>query len=401
MDNDLRRRIARRLPAVGWREAKLEQRQEEAAALRERLGKARSYSQRLRAEKDGLRSRADQLTAELAGVRAELAAVTERPSFHHELRRQQRTMGALSEIDTEQRHPLFHIPYKLRNYRVAHSHGVAAPEVFGSWTDARDIDVAALPDRFVLKADRGHSGWGVLPLRRVGADRYELLDGTRGLTGGEVVEALATRPFVKGPYFAEEVLVQPGGGPIPDDLKVYAAYGEVLHVLLRRMPRHADSRTALYRYLDGDGNDLGGVAARRKIDPTIPVPPHLEEVVAVARHLSRAMGVPFCRVDVYDTDRGVVLGEVTREPGGAQRYSADHDERMGAAWERARWRVHLDVLAGRPPGVVHGSHPAPDLYPAGHVSRLEDPGSWAVRHASCAQWCLPGPPGSNPGVGTL
>lgn len=306
-------------------------------------------------------------------------------SFRRMLIGLERSVALLPQLDPGRTHPHLQLPFKLRNYRLAASHGVDVPTVYASWLSPRDIDLTALPDQFVLKSDGGHSDRGVLPLRRVEEDLYELLDGTRRLTGQQAVDEF-NKPGVRRPYFAEEVIVQPDGGPIPDDVKVYAAYGEIMHVMLRRKTEHADTRTAAFRYLDSEGRDLGSIQPRRTTDPRIPPPVHLEEVVVAARHLSRAVGIPFCRVDVYDTSRGVVFGEITPIPGGRQLLTDEHDKRLGAQWEAARWRLDLDLLAGRPPGILHGEAPAPNLYPAGHGSYSDAP-TWSVRQVACGQWC--------------
>ncbi len=130
-------------------------------------------------------------------------------------------------------------------------------------------------------------------------------------------------------------------------------------------------------------------------DTSIPVPARLPEMVRIAAHLSRAVGLPFCRVDLFDTDDGVVLGEVTRTPGGNERYLPEHDAAMGLAWERAAFRLDLDLLAGRPPGVLHGPVPVDNPYPPSHVSRSADPGPWEPVVRPCEEWCGTDPQGAD------
>src|SRR5699024_2027400 len=125
------------------------------------------------------------------------------------------------------------------------------------WGTAAQIELSGLPDEFVLKSDGGAGGRGVLPLRRVGPDRYRLTggstdgtgstDGPPDLTGADVVEHYRTERRVEGPFFAEAMLARPGVDGLPDDIKIYACYGEVGQVLLRRMDVHADLSRARYR----------------------------------------------------------------------------------------------------------------------------------------------------------
>ena len=43
-------------------------------------------------------------------------------------------------------------------------------------------------------------------------------------------------------------------------------------------------------------------------------PRHLEEMIAIAKTLSQ--GMDLIRVDLYDSDRGVIFGEMTLTPSG-------------------------------------------------------------------------------------
>ncbi len=162
----------------------------------------------------------------------------------------------------------------------------------------------------------------------------------------------------------------------------------MLQVLLRRVGEHGRNDSITYKYVTGTGQNLGEITNTRKIDASIPVPPTLPTMVRIARHLSRAIGVPFCRVDLYDTTRGVVLGEITRTPGGAQTYVLDHDRMMGEQFLLAQAEFELDLINGRPLAMLHGPHPAPNHYPAEHPAR-ETPDSplWRMHVVPCEEWC--------------
>src|SRR5690606_30208926 len=144
----------------------------------------------------------------------------------------------------------------------------------------------------------------VLPLSRVGRDGYRMVggdpDGALVLTMAQVVERFGAGRRVEGPFFAEGMLARPGVEGLPDDIKIYSFYGEVGQVLLRRMSGHADLTQARYRFLAGDGTDLGTNASlTHRIDASIPPPSNIDAYLEIARHLSRAMGLPFVRVDLY------------------------------------------------------------------------------------------------------
>ncbi|WP_151523735.1 ATP-grasp fold amidoligase family protein [Serinicoccus kebangsaanensis] len=408
----LRRRLAGAIPQLAWRDAALARQQEEllvrrqevkdagarSAAHEETISAQAAQIEELTAQEGARSAQLEETRAELDAVQRHAASLVDvddylaEPSFRRQLLTLRRTTSELRELDPHYRHPLRQIPFKLRNYRLAASHGIAVPTVYGTWKEPEQIDLDGLPEAFVVKSDGGAASRGVLPLLAQGQGRWRTADGARDYTADEVREQmrdLLTRRKVMRPFFAEEFLVQDEAVPIPDDIKVYACYGEAQQVLVRRVSEHGAGGAHVRRYLRPDGSDLGQVVAGVPVDETIPVPARLPEIIEVAEHLSRAMGVPFVRVDVYDTPGGIVLGEITRAPGGEQRIRADQDQVMGRAWERAVYRLDMDLLAGRPAGVLHGSHEAPSLYHESHVSRSARPGSWAPTVVGCDRWCRP------------
>lgn len=395
----LSRSLIRRLPGIGWRDAALEKRSAQVEKLRARVSEleadhsAEDTVDSLRAQLTKERAARKRAQERLAVDRPETGDTTP-PSFRRNLLNLRRNVEALRPLDPDVYHPVLQIPRKMRNYRLAASHGVATPEILGVWGNIDDLDLSAMPERFVLKSELGAGGHGVFPLRRIDEDRFELLGETREqFSTADLIERYHTKKTVYGPYFAEGFLDQRVvTEEIPDDIKIYASYGEVSMVLLRRMPEHANLDTARYRYTDSTGRDLGDdiIGNPRRIDSTIPLPEPFEDFIKVAQHLSRAVATPFIRVDVYDTANGPVLGELTRAPGGAQRYRRDQDIAMGRAWDEAQWRLDLDVINGRPLRNLHGLHPATNYYPADHVSHSDNPRGWEVITADCAQWCFGG-----------
>jgi glutathione synthase/RimK-type ligase-like ATP-grasp enzyme len=388
----------KRLPGIGWRQELLSKRADQVDRLR---FQADTLSSQLQARERTVAELQEKLRkAQAARKRAQERLAVDRPevgdttppSFRRNLINLRRDVELLRTVDPEVYHPLLQIPRKLRNYRLAASHGVAVPEVLGVWGDLGELDLSGMPERFVLKSELGAGGHGVFPLRRLDCDRFALIGGDTVHTRESLIEAYRAKTSTSGPWFAEGFLVQrEAGEEIPDDIKVYASYGEVTMVLLRRMSLHADLNAARYRYVTGRGADLGAdIAPGQKIDPTIPLPQPFEELIKVAEHLSRAVALPFIRVDIYDTVDGPVFGELTRTPGGRQRYRRDHDIVMGHAWDEARWRLDMDVINGRPLRNLHGLHPHRNYYPEDHLSHSADPKGWEVVSADCSQWCFGG-----------
>lgn len=311
----------------------------------------------------------------------------EQASFRASLRQHVRVFRTEDRLKRATRSAALQLPYKLRNLEFAASHGIGVPTVYQVWPDVASIDLSALPDTFVLKADGGAGSVAVFPLRRVGPDRYERVGATGQVAQAEILDLLrslgrAARP----PFFAEELLTAVGGGPIPNDVKLYMFHGEVGHVLTRYVGVHGRAGTIRLRFIDEQGADFGPVAIGRKHDPAIEVPPSLAQMVEAARHLSRAVGLPFCRVDLYDTSRGIVLGEVTRAPnGGNDRYTEEHDQLLGRRWLDGAARLSADLSAGRPSGTLFGTVADLRLYPPHDSPRAA--ANFERTIVDCSQWC--------------
>ena len=255
---------------------------------------------------------------------------------------------------------------KLWVHAFATSHGVPVPEIYAIGERPEDIRLGSLPEEFVVKSDGGTSSKAVLPLRRVGEDRYEWRGHTpyTELTTAEVIQhfqRVRGTGHSYGPVFAEAMLHGPDQDRLPDDVKIYVAYGQVLQVLLRR-PTLVDGRpVAQVRYVSELGKDLGKVALWQKSYAPIPVPSSLSQMVDIARRISLALPMPLCRVDLYETLDGPVLGEITRTPGAPHLYRPDHDEFMGREWIKAEARLFEDMHHGRSGRPVWGPDATLDM----------------------------------------
>ena len=314
-------RIAQRIPSLRLRDELLAERTSQLGVVRAQARELRSLVREMRpkAERTERAERAfSQARADVARARnAERITPSYRQQYF-DLSRQARRATAM---DPEGRHPYRQLKLKLRNYRFAQSHGIGTPEILAVWPTVEDIELSDLPETFVLKSDFGSHNRGVLLLRRLSGDSFQSLDGFNLFTGAQIRHHFAAQlPFrrVGGPFFAEELLAAPEGGLLPVDVKISALYRDIAHVLLRRVthPEGMDGpAVAAYKFVDPNGEDLGRIRQTNRLDAGIPPPANLPEMLAEARHLSRALGVPGCRVDLYNTTRGIVLGELTLTPG--------------------------------------------------------------------------------------
>jgi hypothetical protein len=374
MWGQLRSGLRRHTPGIGWRDEQLAQLRRRLTQERTLRGSAEEEARRLGETLRSVQEEASRPTRRTSADRASI----QRLFLDH-----RRSYAVLRSVDPQRLHPAQQLPLKLASNSLAASHGIRTPTVHAVWDRPDAVRLAELPDHFVLKTDQGANSAGVLPLTRIASDRYRQVDGSGTWTEDEIRRRLADIIECgrgKPPVFAEELVTEMSGRPVPDDVKIYTSYGQVAQVLLRRVGRHGVASSVTKRYVDDAGVDIDG-AVDTPTDHSIPVPDVLPDLLAAARHLSRAVGIPFVRVDLYDAGDEVVFGELTLVPGGQQRYGAAHDESMGKMAELARWRLELDLVTGRPFGVLHGEHPAPDHYAGQRSVRPAPP------VVACREWC--------------
>lgn len=330
----------RRLPPIASRDA--------------RIKDLRRSERELRAELERLTERSQRLEQERARLMRPPKYSPKHPSWHGRVMEQARVGRLLDEIDTRAEYPRRRLLEKLHNYELARSYGVSTPRVVGIWEQLEEVPWDTLPERFVLKSNRGFSGRGVLPLQRHDG-AFRMIDSHRKMTVRAIESHYQQARAVAGPFFVEELL--PGTAAVlPDDIKIYAFYGQVADVLLRRVGQHGDTGSISYRFVDADGQELGKVREGHRYDFTIEPPQDLALMVEMARELSLAVPVPFVRVDLYQVPGGVVLGELTPLPGSSETLTREHDRALGAMYDDAEARLLLDLTHGRPFTVTHGPH---------------------------------------------
>ena len=260
---------------------------------------------------------------------------------------------------------------KFRVYDLVRSHGIDVPQQYGQWRKPAAIPWDDLPDTVVIKCAFATAARGVLPLRRQG-DRWKVITRDITTTSDELTAELARRledQEINGPFGAEEFLEGGVGDELPVDVRTYAFYGHVPLILLRRPGPHGNLDAATFRPVDAHGNDLIDVEKYPALkttdrdqlprelavlDVTIPVPKNIEDVVDAAQRLSKAIKLPFARIDLYGLDDRVVFGELTPRPGGRQWLGSEVDVLLGDAWERAEARLRRDLAEGMSPDAAWG-----------------------------------------------
>lgn len=278
------------------------------------------------------------------------AVARPRPSFRYKLNESIRRSAGLREHGM--RAQVWQYNGKLAGYRLAERAGVSVPRLLNSSIDIDAItgdDLAGFGDRFVVKPQTGAYSRGVHLLVRRSGDRFhDLVDGV-DRTWDEVVsslEELIAAGQVSRRVVVEELLAPvpalAGTVEVPDDWKVYCCYDRPVVVMQRRLFASLDSSTWRFRYWLPEWVDLGAAMDPLRHGPDLEPPVDGSALIEAARAIGAEARAPFCRVDLYETDRGVVFGELTPHPGGAQAWRDDVDELLGREWEAAEARLMVE-----------------------------------------------------------
>lgn len=216
---------------------------------------------------------------------------------------------------------------------LANSIGVRTPRTFQGPGHITDIDWAVLPDHFVIKPTNSAGGRAVFALKASGAGYWDAIRG-RHLSRNEIMNEflLGGREGqqIANSVIVEQALVDNAGLPAYD-WKCYAFQGDVQ--LVWQISRSPSGRRM--KYYDRHFRSLGAARYRTKVTPELPTPTSPSGIISAASRLSKVLPLPFVRVDLYEFEGEVLLGELTPTPGSRQRFMRGLDRAMGQAWERA------------------------------------------------------------------
>lgn len=276
-----------------------------------------------------------------------LLAERDHPSFVYKLRESKRVRQLESPEDPAA--PVWELNNKVSAYEFARSHGVPIPQVYGDFARTEDIDWDAAPAEFVIKMTCGTTAQAVWPLVREGDGYRDLLgDPSEVLSRAELVSRVtdAVRYDDQARVLMEELLPGPSDKAlrVPPDYKLLCFHGVVgLIAVIGRTQR--SGRRLASRYFAPDGTDMGNALVDALVNPRLPAPGHLDDLIGAGETLSAAIQSPFVRVDMYDTDKGIIFGEITPDPGGNHLMREDVDRHLGSLWERAQYQLELQAIS--------------------------------------------------------
>ena len=201
-------------------------------------------------------------------------------------------------------------------------------KLYGVWTDVADIDFDSLPESFVLKSNCSAESHNIILVpNKTNLDyawaRNEMkrwLDFRNTEVDGFCRAYYDVTPKI----FAEEFLPQ-----ADVDYKFYCFDGEPYYVnVLRDRFEKGQVKVASISFFDMEWKIVAGRPGRENcVD--VPKPKHFEEMVSLARKVST--GIPFVRVDFYESGDRVYFGELMFNPAaGLSKYEPESfDYEMG------------------------------------------------------------------------
>ena len=277
----------------------------------------------------------------------------EQPSYRYKLHESKRRKLLLDVEGHRQRVWAFND--KLAGLRLATELDVATPRTIADVPVLDDLDWETLPDRFVLKPLHGAASRGTFLLCRNGDGFDDLMDG-KFKSKDDVVGAaqdLTDRGLISARFCVEELLAPRADLrdriAQPDDFKVFCFWDRPVVVMQRRLGGQLNPSAWRFKFWTSAWEDLGPVKYPDRCDPTLEAPTGGEELMEAAARIGRQLAIPFVRLDFYDTDRGVVFGEVTPHPGPPERWDPRVDEILGRHWEHAEARLLAAGVAPNEP----------------------------------------------------
>lgn len=196
-------------------------------------------------------------------------------------------------------------------------------------------------DAGVIKPVNATNAWGVLPFRRTSAHSVKnLFDGKAYSFTAllELLHAPMQRFMFPNRWQIEELLTPPDRpDQVPDDFKLYAFAGQV--PLILQVRRGANGNR--YKFHDSTWTPVQTGKYHDETDNTLPLPANPQALVDLACAISRDLPAPFCRIDLFETHRGPVVGELTPEPGGYHKFDAQTDLYLGVFYDYAQAVLNL------------------------------------------------------------
>ena len=194
---------------------------------------------------------------------------------------------------------------KYETYLFVKNLGIPLPHLY-YYGFLHQLDLNKLPSSFVIKTIKGFGSHTVFPFKK-GVNQFD-----KTIRLDDVLETVKGRLCI-----VEEFLKNSDGEySIPNDYKVFCFDGVPELILLKRY-KNSSYRQKYYTIHWKPLKDLRTAST----DTVVPRPVELENLLQLAKKLSKYFRNNVIRLDFYITDRGVIFGEFTPHPFGGVGYT--------------------------------------------------------------------------------
>lgn len=244
--------------------------------------------------------------------------------------------------------------------------GVKTPTLFFEAT-ASEFPSKTFPNEFVLKPSFASTSIGVKLMKKLAPGQYQDLLTGDGVTVAELQDECGKISHSyyddpnKGTFYVEELLRDHDDNFPPRDIRVYAFQGEIGFILAEEHidgPARASFYDENFELFEDIGERFEIASGVEHLEQIVqePAPVNKQDVLSVAKRVSVAVPTAFCRIDLYDTPKGVYLGELTFYPGtflyrNRKIMLQNEAERLGKLWEEAVSRLNGTKLLPAPKAI--------------------------------------------------
>lgn len=230
---------------------------------------------------------------------------------------------------------------RMRGYVAKRIGEQFLPKLYHLTTDPQTIPFDLLPDRFVVKPTHG-SQWMRVVTDKTALDRAELVETCSGWLKENYYDVSREWGYKHvTPRIIVEELIDDGNRITPHDYKffVYNGRTEFIHVVMSRFIKKSHAVVTA----DWTAVNVSWPTCGERME--VPPPPHLQQMLETATLLSE--GFDFMRVDFYDTEERLVLGELTATAGAAsEHFEPDSfDYVLGKPWKLDVARLVWDRIS--------------------------------------------------------
>ena len=217
--------------------------------------------------------------------------------------------------------------YKNPHHRIASDKALAKKWVgdrigeeyvvplIGAYDNVNDIDFNALPDRYVIKANEG---WGADEVILVDDKKKVKVDQLKAVVSNWLYpwssyyynNMCITDEKPEKPLIVVEEFLDLGGHKYLDDYKFYCCNGKVKFALI---VKERGSQNQTRTFVDRDWNVLPVRRAGKFSAEAPEMPNNYEKMIELAEKLCAEF--PFVRIDFYNQDGQIYVGEMTFTPG--------------------------------------------------------------------------------------